>query len=314
MLYVFPLEQQLGKMMKKVSTIFPVVSKEMHAARSLVSNLIDDERAAARKEAKAKADKAKSERILEENARYNEIRKRKRDEAKAAGLLVDPVLDAIDNIFLEVAEPEIVDKKVRVQFSRPKNWTVIAEFYGQWGKSKTLMAFKEEFEGRSDRSADQALRQWLVDLRSKKLNIVSNRAQAYGSAIDNLLLAETKTRIAAGLPTDDTTLRFVLVGLLESHGKSDLLAENGGKNSFQHGWACRFWKRHNLVSRAVTTKSPFGSTEKLCISPISLYFCNAEYFGLFSCVRHTEKNSVSVKMQSFAYSTFYCISIYAVFS
>ena len=240
--------------MKKVSTFFSVVSKEMHAARSIVSNLIDDERAAARREAKAKADKAKSDRILEANARYNEIRKRKREEAKAAGLLVDPVLDAIDNIFLDVAEPEVADKKVRVQFSRPKNWAVIAEFYGQWEKSKTLMVFQEEFEGRSDRSADQALRQWLVDFRSQKLIIASNRAPAYGTAIDNLLLAETKTRIAAGLPTDYTTLRLILVGLLESHRKSDLLEENGGKNSFQHGWAYRFWKRHNLVSRAVTTK------------------------------------------------------------
>ena len=35
-------------MMEKVSSFFPVVSKEMHAARSLVPNLIDDERAATR--------------------------------------------------------------------------------------------------------------------------------------------------------------------------------------------------------------------------------------------------------------------------
>ena len=63
-------------MNRKVSTFFPVVSKEMHAARKIVSNLMDDEKAAAAKEAKSAADQAKRERTLEANARKEKKRKR----------------------------------------------------------------------------------------------------------------------------------------------------------------------------------------------------------------------------------------------
>ena len=57
----------------------------------------------------------------------------------------------------------------------------------------------------------------------------------------------------------------------------------------------------NLRVRSVNTK-------KLCILPIPLFFWNTEYFDLLWCVRHTEKNSVSVKIQRFTYLTFCCIS------
>jgi hypothetical protein len=107
---------------------------------------------------------------------------------------------------------------------------------------------------RSDRSADQALKQWLLDYRAKKVSHLTIRAPTYGNDIDALLLTECKARMAAGLPMDDVMLRIMLIGLLALHNKTDLLVENGGKYSFQHGWACRFWKRHNLVSRVVTTK------------------------------------------------------------
>ena len=48
-------------------------------------------------------------------------------------------------------------------------------------------------------------------------------------------------------------MRMLLVDLLESHVKTGLLIENGGKLTFGHGWAHQFWKRHSLVSRVVTT-------------------------------------------------------------
>ena len=57
----------------------------------------------------------------------------------------------------------------------------------------------------------------------------------------------------------------------------------------------------NLRVRSVNTK-------KLCIPLIPLFFWNTEYFDLLWCVRHTEKNSVSVKIQRFTYLTFCCIS------
>ena len=59
---------------------------------------------------------------------------------------------------------------------------------------------------------------------------------------------------AADAAADDVSLRFLLVPILQANDLSDWLIENGGKFLFQHGWAASFWKRHNLVSRVVTTK------------------------------------------------------------
>ena len=60
-------------------------------------------------------------------------------------------------------------KKTRTQFSRPKKWAVIAEYCGQWGKIRTMKSFAKDMGNCSDRSADQALKQWLLNFRSKKL-------------------------------------------------------------------------------------------------------------------------------------------------
>ena len=86
------------------------------------------------------------------------------------------------------------------------------------------------------------------------ISVVNSRSPPYGNQIDLLLDKDVKTRIEAGLPIDDAIFRMVLVDNLESHGKVALMIENGGKLTFNHGWAHRFWKRLNLVSRVVTTK------------------------------------------------------------
>jgi hypothetical protein len=59
---------------------------------------------------------------------------------------------------------------------------------------------------------------------------------------------------------------------------------------------------------------PVQQHEKLCISPIPLHFWDAVYFDIFRSVRRHEKYSVLVKMQSFTYSTFYCILKCSAFS
>ena len=53
-------------------------------------------------------------------------------------------------------------------------------------------------------------------------------------------------------------------------------------------------KHRYFRARSVTLKN----------SAFHLYFSDVEYFDLLRSVRSTEINSVSVKMQSFAYSTF----------
>jgi hypothetical protein len=49
---------------------------------------------------------------------------------------------------------------------------------------------------------------------------------------------------------------------------------------------------HFPVVLAELAKSPFGSTKKLCISPIPLHFWDAVYFDLFQSVWRHEKYSV----------------------
>ena len=167
----------------------------------------------------------------------------------------DPVKEMIDNICCEERLPKKSSRKKRKLPERPENWLIIAEHYSQWGMRNTIRNFPAEFAERTSRSADQALRIWLADLKANKLqSAVNSRAAAYGNPIDLLLIKNVKIRVEAGLPIDDVTLRMLLVDILESHGKLALLIENGGKFTFGHGWAHRFWKRHNMASRVVTTK------------------------------------------------------------
>ena len=221
----------------------------MHVSLSNVENVRDKEKMKVVAAAKEASEKVKRAKILQSYNRSNQLRKQKRLEDRQHAREIDPVAAAIDDITLDIIdeEPHRVHKK-RNQFTRPRNWEIIAEHYGQWGKNNTMKAFPNEFGDRTSRSVDQALRQWSKDFKN---NVPSRaystpKAPAYGNAIDLMLLTEVKSRIEAGLPMDDTSLRLLLVGLLEENDKSHLLIENDGKFSFEHGWACRFWKRHKL--------------------------------------------------------------------
>ena len=193
-------------------------------------------------------EKEKRARILAGYAKANAKRKRKCiEQAENQAVVADPNIAAIEVISLEVSD-EPVGVQKRAFNARPLNWKVIAGFHGQWGKKKTDAAFSSDFEHRTERSLDQALKQWLVDLRSKRDFTGRKKAPAYGNEIDQKLLCEVKVRMASGLPIDDSTLRMMLMTLLRDNDKGHLLMDNGGDNDFQHGWASRFWKRHNIAS------------------------------------------------------------------
>ena len=173
------------------------------------------------------------------------------EEAFIPEVLVDPNIAMIEEFDIAGEDDEAIQKPPRrKQLNRPKNWEVIAEFYGQWGKRAAMRQFEEQLSDRSYRSIEQALVVWLEDFRAKKHSgNVGLKAPSYGNKIDLLLLEDVKARMLAGLPVDDVSLRFLLVPILQANDLSDLLIENGGKFLYQHGWAARFWKRHNLVSR-----------------------------------------------------------------
>jgi hypothetical protein len=236
-------------MMRDVSSYFKSVSKEMRPILMAVDELKEKEAREAVAAEKVIVEKEKRARILAGYAKANAERKRKRiEQAENQAVVTDPNIAAIEEISLEDSdEPAGVQK--RAFNARPLNWKVMAEFYVQWGKKKTKAAFSSDFKHRTERSMDQAL-----DLRSKRDFTGHKKAPAYGNEIDQKLLCEVKVIMASGLPIDDSTSRMMLMTLLRNNDKCHLLMDNGGDYDFQHGWASRFWKRHNIASRVVTTK------------------------------------------------------------
>ena len=171
------------------------------------------------------------------------MRKQRRLEESQNAREIDPGTAAVDDVTLDMIDEELQRvKRKRNQYARPKNRDTIPEHYGRGDKKNTIRAFPNEFGDRTSRSIDQALRQWSEDFSSKVLSKAysPHRAPAYGNIIDLLLLAEVKGGMVAGLRMDDTSLRLLLVRLLEENDKSYLLIENNGKFSFAHGFGRHF--------------------------------------------------------------------------
>lgn len=159
---------------------------------------------------------------------------------------------AIDEIAAETTSSS--SKRKRSIHDRPDEWKEIAEHFDLWGRGKTWVLYKDLLGDRTPRSVDQALKTWSRDLRENNAGFKGKRAPAYGFPIDLLLLKEVRERMERKLPVDDVTLRTLLVNLLQIHERMDLMTENGGTHLFLHGWAGRFWKRHKLPSRLVSSK------------------------------------------------------------
>ena len=172
------------------------------------------------------AAKAKSIRIREGYARANELRKNKPiEEALIPEVFVDPNIAMIEELDIAGEDDEAIQKPRRKQLNRPKNWEVIAEFYGQWGERAAMRLFEDQLSDRSYRSIEQALVVWLEDFRAKKQNgNVGLKAPSYGNKINLLLLVDVKARMLAGLPVDDASLRFLLcleLGVSVEHINAD---------------------------------------------------------------------------------------------
>jgi hypothetical protein len=79
-------------------------------------------------------------------------------------------------------------------------------------------------------------------------------APVYGVEVDKKLLEDVRIRREAGITITHATLRSMLIVRLNQEKLLHLLIENGGQHTFGDGWSKRFFKRHGLTSRAVTTK------------------------------------------------------------
>lgn len=184
------------------------------------------------------------------------IRKRRAD-AISGGEDVRTPEEIVQDLIDSVAQDDLVPVEKRKSVKKLKrfaNWEDVALESQLYGHKTATKNFPEAFEGASD-TIYQRINNWLHDLKDKKATPKPNtRICSYGNEIDSQLLQDCETRRDVGLPMDDAILRRLLVVHLTDAGLGGQLSENGGKFSYGHSWAMRFYRRHNLVSRVCTTK------------------------------------------------------------
>ena len=236
-----------------------VKKKEMHLANLQVQHFRDEEKA----EVEAEERKEREVEIARRNDERKAIDKKRRIDARNAGIAVDKrseeekVQDEIDGFAEDIPDlliPE--EKEYTKRVRRPENWEDIAFDAQVYGNEAALRNFPAAFAGASSTATYQRLNQWKNDIKNNKVftKKIGFNLPTYGTEIDLQLLADCGTTRDAGLPIDDVILRRLLVVRLLAAGKEGLLKENGGKFSYGHSWAMRFFKRHNLVVRVCTTK------------------------------------------------------------
>lgn len=235
-----------------------VKRKEVHRANMQIENFRDEDKGVADAERRNLLNlqiEARNEiRRSDANKRRAEARRLAAStDLRSATEIVEDVIDAV------VEETPRVIHAVREtvkRHKRPDNWEDIAYEAVVYGNSAAAKNYSDLFLGASDTAVYQRLNQWKNDVKNKKAFGASTsvRLPSYGAEIDAKLLADFHTARSIGLPVDDVILRRNLVVRLHSAGKEGLLVENGGKFSYMHSWANRFYKRHNLVLRVCTTK------------------------------------------------------------
>ena len=232
--------------------------KEVHLANMVIENYRDHDKAVVEAEKKRQLQLE----IASRNAARNNEARMRRLNAKQSLVAGDKrseeekIQDEIDAVAEEIPEVNTAAKESRKRQSRPENWEDIAYEAEVYGNTAALKNYTNEFIGASSTAIYQRLNQWKNDVKNKRImsNTVITRLPSYGSEIDSQLLTDVHELRSMGLPVDDDVLRRYLVVRLENAGKMGLLVENGGKYSYGHSWAMRFFKRHNLVVRVCTTK------------------------------------------------------------
>jgi hypothetical protein len=238
----------------KITSFFKPVSAAVHELNSIISQqklLIQMEEAEKEKEVKRKAAQEKTkESIVATILRRLEAAKTPKEPDTRT--MSEKILDEID--LLADAEMDIfIPQKRKVWNGRGDGWKAVAEYAQTYGDDRTIRDFPEMFLNCKPNAAKMRLFRWKKDLGRKK-NPTRHRPPDYGDVVDEQLLQKFDIRRTAGLAVDDVTLHFMLRELLQEHGLTGLLKENGGKNTFGRAWAYRFFKRHNISTRICTTK------------------------------------------------------------
>ena len=147
---------------------------------------------------------------------------------------------------------------------RPDQWHIIAQWHLETGRSisKTVRQWQEYFHPDPDNRNKTTIARWVKD---RKKRLVSDRLEeqvaygfhgvSHGNDIDKEMLRIIENRIRHGVSTSNLALHLLCLHLLTVHKHAATLAKfNDGIITFGDSWAQRFWNRHKLCSRVVTTK------------------------------------------------------------
>ena len=92
--------------MRKVSSFFPAVSKELHVSLSIVENVKEMKKMKVLAAAKGVSENVKRAKILENYNSCNQLRKQRRLEDRQNAREFDPETAAIDDITLDMIDEE----------------------------------------------------------------------------------------------------------------------------------------------------------------------------------------------------------------
>jgi hypothetical protein len=239
-----------------IDTLFKKVTPPMHQ-RNILRELLDmddkeDEACSARL---ARSAALEQQRKLDRNARVREYRLRAAADREAAAVVADPVVaEALMEVIDAIPKPT---GKIKKWHRRPNYWKTIAQLFidSNRNTAEVLSVYGEEFAQDKDVAATyKRLSQWAIDLVAGQEVEYTKRTSILGRVLDNELADSVQKRMDLGLPIDCYILRMLIVDLLQRNNLLNLLKENDGSHSFGRTWGTRFWKRHNFVRRAVTTK------------------------------------------------------------
>lgn len=171
---------------------------------------------------------------------------------------VDLIKEEIDWL-LRQEEDDVNEVESRGYSRRPPDWRRIACQFMEVGLKEVIKEFPLAFQCKEGRPVAEACaamrcRRWKDDYQREQTEGVtrslhSGPQPAYGDAIDKVVAEKCRELLDVGQTVNDLIAREFLVVELQKTGKSHLLDSEGGKHSFSHSWAQRFFKRNNLTPR-----------------------------------------------------------------
>jgi hypothetical protein len=189
-------------------------------------------------------------------------------EARAVDTVAVPFMDDITEdvsidgaVSVEIDTTEGMKKGKRRYMEKPENWADIGFCFKLNGLQATLRKYSLLDIHPSSHYWTTILKRWEKLLSNLKAGSTSEtkkrrqRVNVFGSFIDIELKRKCDEYREHGITVNDATLKLLLMDLLLQHGDCTVLHKiSSSEINISHSWCQRFWKRHNMSSRAATTK------------------------------------------------------------